>query len=128
MAVMARYFYAALPLRVLLLALLSSCGSAGQLPQAKPLPSSCLAQFEQDPLEPAEHMALCDHIAASYPESLRVHVDRFIVWEHYGKDLEACQKLFDLEKTMATLTFTPDDEEDFDFSLEEICKKQVAND
>lgn len=112
---------------VALVALLSGCGGGGgemELPQAKPLPSGCLAQLSQEVLEPGEHMALCDHIVASYPQLLRAHVDRFIVWQHYGKPLEACQKLFDLEKTMATLTATPDDQEDFRFSVETICRKR----
>lgn len=120
---MARRFHASLPL-VGLLALLGSCGFGGELPQAKPLPSGCLAQFGGESLEPAEHMALCDHIVASHPQLLRAHVDRFIVWQHYGKEPEACQKLFDLEKTMATLTATPDDQEDFHFSVEVVCRKQ----
>ena len=111
-------------LTVSLLALLSSCGPVGELPQAKPLPSGCLARFGQESLEPAEHMTLCDRIVASHPQLLRAHVDRFIVWQHYGREREACQKLFDLEKTMATLTFTPHDQEDFYFSVEAICRKQ----
>ena len=76
MAAMARHFHGSLALGVGLLALLGSCGS-GELPQAKPLPSGCLAQFDQESLEPAEHMALCDHIVASHPQLLRAHVDRF---------------------------------------------------
>lgn len=69
-------------------------------------------------------MALCDRIVASHPQLLRAHVDRFIVWQHYGREREACQKLFDLETTMATLTSTPDAQEDFRFSVEAICRKQ----
>lgn len=125
---MARHSHASLALGVGLLALLSGCASGGELLQVKPPPSDCLAQFDQESLEPAEHMALCDHIVAAHPELLRAHVDRFIVWQHYGKELEACQKLFDLEKTMATLTSTPDDQEDFHFSVGEICRKQVVDD
>lgn len=68
-------------------------------------------------------MAVCDHIVASHPRLLRAHMDRFIVWQHYGKEPEACQKLFDLEKTVATLTSTPDVQEDFHFSVEVICRK-----
>ena len=121
---MTRHFHRSRAL-LALLALLSGCGfGGGQLPQAKPLASGCLAQFGQEALEPGEHMDLCDHIVASHPQLLRVHVDRFIVWQHYGKELEACQKLFDLEQTMATLTSTPDDQKDFRFSVETICRKQ----
>ncbi|MDE0648227.1 MAG: hypothetical protein OXI08_09395 [Cyanobacteria bacterium MAG IRC4_bin_6] len=106
-----------------LLAFLGGCGG-GQLPQAKPLPSGCLAAFDQESLGSAEHMALCDHIVASHPRLLRAHVDRFIVWQHYGRELEACRKLFEMEKTMATLTSTPDDQEDFRFSVEVVCRQQ----
>ncbi len=126
MATMTRHCHVSLPL-VGLLALLGACASGGELPQTKPPASGCLARFDQESLDPSEHMALCDHIVASHPESLRAHVDRFIVWQHYGKELEACQTLFDLEQTMATFTSTPDDEEDFRFSVEEICRKQVIN-
>ena len=110
-----------------LLALLGSCGRGGQLPQAKPLPSDCLARFSQESLDPAAHMALCDRIVASHPQLLRVHVDRFIVWQHYGREREACRKLFELEATMATLTATPDHREDFRFSVEVVCRKQGVN-
>ena len=118
---MTRYFHT-LALRVALLALLGSCSPSGELPQAKPLPSSCLARLSQDSPAPTEHMDLCDRIVASHPRLLRAHVDRFIVWQHYGKGPEACRKLLDLEKTMATLTATPDDQEDFHFSVEVICR------
>ncbi|WP_074457530.1 hypothetical protein [Candidatus Synechococcus spongiarum] len=111
-------------MQVGLLTLLGSCGFGGELPQAKPLPSSCLAQFGQESVEPGEHMALCDRIVASHPRLLRAHVDRFIVWQHYGREREACQKLFDVETTMATLTFTADDQDDFHFSVEVICRMQ----
>ena len=107
-----------------LLTLLASCGAGGELPQAKPLPSGCLAQFGQESLEPAEHMALCDRIVASHPQLLRAYVDRFIVWQHYGRDREACRALFDLEKTMAGLSVTPHDQEDFRFSVEVVCRQQ----
>ncbi|MXW40560.1 MAG: hypothetical protein F4Z75_05325 [Synechococcus sp. SB0668_bin_15] len=125
MAKLASRFHASLTLQVGLLILLGSCGfGGGELPQAKPLPSGCLAQFGQESVEPAEHMALCDRIVASHPRLLRAHVDRFVVWQHYGREREACQKLFDVEKTMATLTFTPDDQDDFHFSVDVICRNQ----
>ena len=118
------HHHASLALQVGLLIFLGSCGFGGELPQVKPLPIGCLAQLAQESLEPAEHMALCDQIVASYPQSLRAHLDRFVVWQHYGREREACQQLFDLEKTMATLTFSPDDQEDFRFSVEAICRQQ----
>ena len=126
---MTRHLHTSLALRVALLTLLGSCGpGGGELPQAGPLPSGCLAQLSRESLDPAEHMDLCDRIVASHPRLLRAHVDRFIVWQHYGKEREACRKLFDLEKTMATLTATPDDREDFHFSVEAICRNQVVDD
>ena len=113
---------AALPV---LLVLLGSCGGGGQIPQAKPLPSECLARFADErpgQQDPAAHMALCDRIVASHGQLLRAHLDRFIVWRHYGREGEACQHLFALEHTMATLVASPQDQEDFRFSLEAICR------
>jgi len=106
-----------------MVAFLAGCGG-GELPQIRPLPSGCLAEFERESLDSAEHMVLCDRIVASHPRLLRAHVDRFIVWQYYGREQEACRKLFEVEKTMAMLTATVDVREDFRFSVEMICRKR----
>ena len=128
MANVARPVRGSLTLQVVLLTLLGGCGFGGELPQASPVPSGCLAQFGEESIGPAEHMALCDRIVASHHQLLRAHVDRFVVWQHYGREREACQRLFEVEKTMATLTSTPDDQEDFRFSVEVVCRRQGGDD
>jgi len=123
---MKSYGVPSLALAVALLAFLSSCG-AGELPQAKPPASGCLAHFSQEAIEPSAHMALCDQILASHSQLLRAHLDLFIVWQYYGKEREACQMIAALEKKLPTLIATTQDQEEFHFNLATLCPNGVID-